>query len=98
MQWPVRWLNNRQNITGGFPPLILLSAIAVVAGFVYHKGFAIRALAYRRIGFVGAHHNAVQGTVVLGVTVVSALLNGAFNTLVGMTIHRQFLLYSWVLA
>ena len=38
---------------------------------------------------MGAHQDAVQGAVVLGIAVVSAGLDGAFNALVGMTVHRK---------
>jgi hypothetical protein len=36
---------------------------------------------------MGADQDAVQGTVVFGVTVVSALLNGAGDALVGVVVH-----------
>ena len=45
---------------------------------------------------MGAHHDLVQGTIVFGVAVVSAGLNGAFDALIGMTIHIRFLLSIWV--
>ena len=44
---------------------------------------------------VGAHQNPVQGAVVLGVAVVSAGLDGAFNALVCMAVHSCFLLFVW---
>ena len=44
---------------------------------------------------MGAHKDAIQGAVVLGVAVISALLDSAFNTLVGMAIHKHFLLLVW---
>jgi hypothetical protein len=44
---------------------------------------------------VGAHQNAVQGAVVLGVAVVGAGLDGAFDALVGMTVHSCILLFVW---
>ena len=36
---------------------------------------------------MGAYHDSIQRTVVLGVAVISTLLNGAFNALVCMTVH-----------
>ena len=42
---------------------------------------------------MGAYQNAVQRAVVLGVAVVSALLNGALDALIGMTVHGMFLLF-----
>ena len=44
---------------------------------------------------MGAHHDAIQGAVVLGIAVVSALLYGAFDALIGMTVHDSFLLFVW---
>ena len=41
---------------------------------------------------MGAHQDAIQRAVVLAVAVISALLNGAFDTLVCVAIHRFFLL------
>jgi hypothetical protein len=58
------------------------------------EGLAVGALVHGRVGFMGAHHDAIQGTVVLGVAVIGALLNGAFDALIGMTIHGSFLLLS----
>ena len=49
----------------------------------------IRALIHGGIGLVGAHGDPVQGAVVGVVAVVSALLDGAFDTLVGMTAHKN---------
>lgn len=51
------------------------------------EGLAIGALILGRVRFVGTHQDPVQGAVVFAVAVVSTLLDGAFNTLVGMTIH-----------
>ena len=44
---------------------------------------------------MGTHHDAVQRAVVLGVAVVSALLDGALDALVGMTVHIRILLPKW---
>jgi hypothetical protein len=48
---------------------------------------AVGALVHGGVCLVGTHGNAIQGTVVGIVTMVSALLDGAFDTLVGMTAH-----------
>ena len=37
---------------------------------------------------MGAHQNLIQGAVVFVTAVVRALLDGAFDTLVGMTVHK----------
>lgn len=37
---------------------------------------------------MGTHQDPVQGTIVLIFAVVSALLDGAFDTLIGMAIHN----------
>ena len=59
------------------------------------EGLAVGALILGRINLVGAHQNPVQGAVVLGVAVVSAGLNGAFDALVCMAVHIVFLLLIW---
>ena len=38
---------------------------------------------------MGTHQDPVQRTVVLVLTMVCALLNGAFDALVGMTVHKK---------
>ena len=38
---------------------------------------------------MGTHHDAVQGAVVLVLTMVGTLLDGTFDALVGMTVHRK---------
>ena len=58
---------------------------------------AVSALVDSGIGLVGTHQDTVEGAVVFAVTVVSALLNGALDGLVGMTIHIEILLFLWVL-
>ena len=58
------------------------------------EGFAVGALIHSRIGLVGAHQNTVQRTVVFAVAVVSALLDSAFDALIGIAIHGIFLLLS----
>ena len=47
---------------------------------------------------MGAHQDPVQRAVVLILAVVSALLDGAFDALVCMTVHRFLLLLldSWI--
>ena len=41
---------------------------------------------------MSTHQDAIQGAVVLVLAVVSALLYGALDALVGMTVHSCFLL------
>ena len=41
---------------------------------------------------MGAHQNLVQRAVVLVLTVVSAVLDGAFDALVCMAVHNRYLL------
>ena len=60
------------------PPLLLL---------LLAEGHTVGALVHGGIGLVGAHGDPVQGAVVCILAVVSALLNGAFDALVGMTAH-----------
>ena len=56
------------------------------------EGLAVGALVLSGICFVGADQNAIQRAVVLAVAVISALLYGAFDALVGMAVHIHFLL------
>ena len=51
------------------------------------EGLAVGALVHGGVGLMGAHQDAVQRAVVLVLAVISALLDGAFDTLVGMTVH-----------
>ena len=51
------------------------------------EGLAVGALVHVRIGLMSAHQDTVQGAVVLGVAVIGALLNGALNALISMTVH-----------
>ena len=52
------------------------------------EGLAVGALILGRIDLVGAHQDPVQRAVVLVLAVVCTLLHGAFDALVGMTIHK----------
>ena len=61
-------------------------------GLLLSKGLAIGASIHSGIYFVSAHLNAVQRAVVLVLAVVCALGNGAFDALVCVTVHSQFLL------
>ena len=61
-----------------------------LSGLSLAEGLAVGALVHGGVGFVGAHQDPVQGAVVLGVAVICAGLNGAFDALVGMMVH-QFL-------
>ena len=59
------------------------------------EGLAVGALILGGIAFVGTHQNPVQRAVVLGIAVVSAGLDGAFNALVCMAVHKKILLFVW---
>ena len=59
------------------------------------EGLTVSALIHGGICLVGAHHNAIQGTVVLGVAVICTLLDGALNALICVTVHCSFLLFVW---
>ena len=61
-------------------------------GLLSAEGFAVGALIHGGIGLVGAHQNPVQRAVILLFAVMGALVHGAFDALVGMTIHCFFLL------
>ena len=51
------------------------------------EGHAVSALVHGGIHLVGAYHDLVQGAVVLVAAMVGALLDSAFDALVGMTVH-----------
>jgi len=64
------------------------AALAAAARFLLlAEGLAVGALILSRICLMGAHQDSVQRAVILGITVVSAGLDGAFNALVCMTVH-----------
>ena len=56
------------------------------------EGLAVGALLIGGVHLMGAHLNVLQRAVVLGVTVIGALLNGAGDALVCVAIHILFLL------
>ena len=56
---------------------------------------AVSALIHSGICLVGTHQDLVQGAVVLVLTVVGAGLDDAFDALVCMAIHIEFLLLIW---
>jgi hypothetical protein len=58
------------------------------------EGLAVGALVHGRVSFVSAYQDAVQRAEVLVLAVVSALLDGAFDALVGMIVHIKYLLLS----
>ena len=51
------------------------------------EGLAVSTLVHGGIALVGAYQNTVQSAVVLVLTMVCTLMNGTFNTLVGVAIH-----------
>ena len=55
------------------------------------EGHTVSTLVNSGVHLVSAHHNAVQGTIVLFLAMMSALLNGTLDTLIG-TIHLILLL------
>ena len=73
------------------------SAAAILAGSVFvesllAEGLAVGALVHGGVNFVGAHQDAVQRAVVLVLAVVCALMDGAFDALIGVATHNLFLL------
>ena len=63
-----------------------------VKGSLFAEGLAVGALVHGGVSLMGADHDAVQRAVVLGVAMVSALLDGTLDALVCMTVHIHFLL------
>ena len=62
-------------------------AAAIFAGSLLAEGLAVGALIHGGIGLMGAHQDAVQRAVVLVLTVVCALMDGAFDALIGVAFH-----------
>jgi len=69
----------RQQNAAAFPLTDLLLA----------ERLAVSALVGGGIHLVGAHQDLVQRTVVLMAAVMGALLDGTFNALVCMAVHRK---------
>ena len=62
------------------------------------EGHAVGALILAGVALVGAHQDPVQRAVVLILSVVCTLLDGAFDALVGVAVHENCLLYFWILS
>ena len=60
------------------------------------EGLAVGALILGGVGFMGSHQDPVQRAVVLVLAVICALLDGTFDALVGIVIHKEILLFIWV--
>ena len=65
------------------------AAAAVSRSLLLAERLAVGALVVSGIHLVGANQDFVQRTVVLVAAVMGALLDGTFDTLVCMTIHRK---------
>ena len=70
----------------------------VVPQLLFAEGHTVGALILGGVALVGAHHNAVQGAVILLFAVMGALVHRTFDGLIGMTVHKiaSFLLNSEV--
>ena len=69
------------------------AAVAAASGsLLLAEGLAVGALVHGGVRLMGTHQDPVQRAVVLILAVVSALLDGAFDALVCMTVHGFFLL------
>ena len=62
---------------------------AAIIFLLLAEGHAVGALIDSGVHFVGTHQDLVQGAEVLVATMVGTLLNGTFDTLVCMTVHRK---------
>lgn len=69
-----------------------VKAAGAAPALLLAEGQAVGALVLGGVALMGAHHDAVQRTVVFRIAVVSALLNGAFDTLVCFAAHDIILL------
>lgn len=68
----------------GYP----IAAAVPYWGLFLAEGLAIGAFGLGGVHFMGTHLNAVEGAVVLTAAVMGAGPNGAFDTFVGMAIHK----------
>ena len=68
------------------------AAAAVSRSLLLAEGLAVGALVVSGIHLVGANQDFVQRAVVLMAAVMGALLDGTFDTLVCMTVHKKSLL------
>ena len=67
-------------------------AFATAFRLLLPEGLAVGALVHGRILLMGADQDLIQGAVVLSLAMMGALLNGALDALVCMTVHLIFLL------
>ena len=63
------------------------AASAAAVTLFLAEGLAVGALIHGGIGLMGAHQDLIQGAEVFAVAVVCALLDGAFDALVGIAVH-----------
>ena len=80
-------------LKSGNPPRKMRRQNAAAPTLLLSEGLAVSALVHCGVAFVGANHNAIQGTIVRIITVVGALAHSAFDTLVCMAAHSRFLLF-----
>ena len=66
---------------------------AARSSLLFAEGHTIGTLVNGRITLVGADQNTIQRTEIGITAVISALLYGTFNTLVGVAIHYSLLLF-----
>ena len=57
------------------------------------EGLAVGALIHGGIRLMGAYQDPIQRAVVLTGAVMGALVYGALDALVGMTVHKKYLLF-----
>jgi len=58
------------------------------------EGHAVGALVLAGVCLMGTYQDALQRAVVCFIAVMSALMNGALNALIGIAVHGLFLLFS----
>ena len=68
------------------------AAFAAAHSLLFPEGLAVGALVHGRILLVSTYQNPIQRTIVLGVTVVRALLDGAFDGHISIVFHDRGLL------
>ena len=68
------------------------AAEAAVPSLSLAEGLTVGTLVHGRIGLVGANQDMIQRAIVLRIAMIGAGLDGTLDALIGLAVHRSFLL------
>ena len=86
--------SGKKRCIANFKALQLVIAAPMISICLFlAEGLAVSALIHGGICLVGTNQNTVQAAVIFIAAMMRTLLNGAFNALICVTIHRVILLY-----